>query len=140
MRFHPVPLALAFLLGACASGRPIEVSSVADASRFAGADTVIVELTNFEFTPSTVRLEAGRPYILRLENDGSGGHDFTAPDFFEAASILASDAALVKEGEVDLEKGASASIHLIPAKGTYDLACTHIGHAALGMTGKIVVE
>lgn len=36
---------------------------------------------------------------------------------------------------------ACASTHPIaPATGTYKLACTHFGHAALGMTGKIVVH
>ncbi len=136
-------LSLAILslgLAACASGRPIDVQSVSDAAQFADASTVSVELTNFDFSPSVIELQAGRPYVLTLANHGSGGHDFTAPDFFEAATILASDAALVSEGEVELEAGETATIRLIPAAGTFDLVCTHLGHAALGMTGTIEVR
>ena len=133
-------LALSLTLSACATGRPIEVTSVSDDTQFANAQTVTVTLSNFKFDPTTVHLKAGQPYVLRLENHGSGGHDFTAPEFFESARILSADTAMVSEGEVDLQKGATATIHLVPAAGTYDLACSHFGHAALGMTGKIVVD
>lgn len=133
-----VPLLLA--IAACASGRAIEVTSVSDATQFTNAETMTVTLTNFEFTPTTLRLKAGTPYALRIQNKGSAGHDFSAPEFLESSQILSTDAALVNKGGIDVAEGDSATVHLVPSAGTYDLVCTHLGHAALGMTGTIIVK
>ena len=133
-------LVLPALLAGCVSGHPIEVQSVSDRGQFAGAEAVTVTLANFDFTPAVLHLRAGKPYVLRIENHASGGHTFTAPEFFAASAVLATDAALLKEGEIALQGGATATLHLVPAKGSYKLVCTHFGHAALGMTGTIEVE
>ncbi len=136
-------LAIVFLpalLAGCVSGRPIEVRSVADAGQFAAAETVTVTLANFDFTPAMLRLRAGKPYVLRIENQASGGHDFTAPEFFAASAVLAADAPRLKQGKLEVPGGTTATVHLVPAKGSYKLVCTHFGHAALGMSGTIEVE
>src|SRR5688572_11331581 len=52
---------------------------------------VNVQLSNFKFTPRTIVLDHGRPYALRLYNASGGGHDFTAREFFAAASIAPGD-------------------------------------------------
>lgn len=127
-------------LSACATTRPIAVTTAADASAFAGAETVEVRLDNFDFAPKEIRLAAGKPYRLTLVNAAGGGHSFAAPDFFEAATVAPGDAALVAGGDVELDGGETKTVALIPAAGSYDLACDHFGHAALGMTGAIVVE
>jgi uncharacterized cupredoxin-like copper-binding protein len=136
-----VPLA-AFalsLLAGCASTHAIQPQVASPGIDFSRAETVEVTLSSFEFTPAEIRLQAGKPYVLKLV-DTSGGHDFTAPAFFAAARIAPEDAAKVAKGQIELKAGESAAIHLVPAAGSFDLACTHFGHAALGMKGKIIVQ
>lgn len=98
---------------------------------------VEVQLSSFDFTPSTIRLTAGRPVVLHLVNGGSGGHNFAAPEFFAAARGVSGP---VRRGRVEVSGHQSADITLTPARGTYRLRCTHTLHSAFGMTGEIVVE
>lgn len=139
---HSILLALSLAVSACVSPseRPIAVTTVSDAAHFTRAETVTVQLSDFAFTPATIRLRGGQPYVLRLVNTGTEGHDFTAPAFFQAARILKQDAARIADGQVDLREDESATIRLIPTRGTYELVCTHFGHEALGMTGYIQVQ
>lgn len=99
-----------------------------------------VELANFDFNPKELHLHAGQPVALVLANLASGGHDFSAPEFFAAARIEPADAALVTGGEVDVPAKATRTVHLVPAAGTYKLTCTHTMHAMFGMKGTIVVD
>jgi uncharacterized cupredoxin-like copper-binding protein len=133
-------LALTALLAGCASSHPIDPQLAPASVNFGSAAEERVELANFDFTPRELRLRAGRPYDLVLVNVGTGGHDFSAPEFFAAAQVKTDDAALIAKGEVDVPGGATRHVHLVPAAGRYDLTCTHTGHALLGMTGRIVVE
>lgn len=100
-----------------------------------------VQLSNFKFTPRTILLDHGRAYVLRLHNSSSGGHDFTASDFFAAASIAPNDRRWVTEGEVEVPPGQLREIHLTaPAAGNYKLKCSHAFHKSFGMSGHIVVR
>lgn len=101
------------------------------------ARTVEVRLSNFDFTPSAIRLRAGEPIVLRLVNAAGGGHNFAAPEFFAAASGVSGP---VADGKVEVAGHQSAEVRLTPARGRYRLRCTHTLHSALGMTGEIVVE
>jgi len=139
MRYALAALA-AILLAGCASTRPIKPQTIAAPVDFTKAEIVKVTLSNFEFSPSPLKLVAGRPYVLEFANTGSGGHDFTAPDFFAAARVTPEDAELIANGQIDLKKGETATVRLIPAAGTFELTCTHFGHAALGMTSSIEVS
>jgi len=133
-------LAAALLLSACATTHPIQPKLASPAVDFAQANTVEVRLSSFRFTPESITLEAGKPVALHIVDTASGGHDFTAPEFFAAAQIAREDAATVTEGQVELHGGQSATVHLVPAAGTYKLTCTHFGHDALGMSGTIIVK
>lgn len=105
------------------------------------ASTIAVQLSNFKFTPSTIAMEHGRPYVLHLANMASGGHDFTAPAFFAAANIAPGDRRYVTEGEVEVPAGQAIDIHLTaPAAGSYKLKCSHTFHKMFGMSGMIVVH
>ena len=99
-----------------------------------------VELSNFDFTPHEIHLHAGQAVTLVLANVASGGHDFSAPEFFAAARIEPGDAGLIDDGEIEVPAKSTRTVHLVPAAGTYKLACTHTFHAAFGMKGMIVVE
>lgn len=105
---------------------------------WARAERVEVTLSNFAFAPRSLHLKAGQPYVLHFTNAGSGGHNFSAPEFFASAqypSGVGPDG-----GVVELHKGAAANVSLVPATGQYKLKCSHFLHATMGMTGDIVVE
>ena len=75
--------------------------------------------------------------VLRLVNDGGGGHNFSAPEFFAAASNVSGP---VRRGAVEVPGRRSVDIRLTAARGTYRLKCTHTLHSTFGMSGRITVE
>ena len=126
-------------VGGCASTHRITPQLAAESVDFAQAPSLEVRLSSYEFTPSTIRMNAGRPYALKLVN-GPKEHTFTAPEFFAAAKVAPRDAAQIADGEVKLSGGQSVTVHLVPTAGQYKVVCTEFGHAMLGMRGTIVVE
>ena len=101
---------------------------------------VAVQLSNFKFNPNAIQLSAGAPVVLHLQNASSGGHSFSAPEFFAAARIDPKSAALVHAGTVDVPGHATVDVSLVPSAGTYRLRCTHPLHSTFGMTGTINVR
>ena len=128
LRFLPCALAL------------LPFAAAAQAPDWAHAQRVDVQLSSFAFTPSTLHLRAGRPVLLHLVNTGSGGHDFTAPNFFAAAQVRPQDRAAVGKGSVGLSGHQSADIALVPRAGHYPLKCSHTFHKTFGMSGQILVD
>lgn len=51
-----------------------------------------------------------------------------------------SDADIVRNGLVEVRGGQSVSVFLVPVAGNYDVDCTHLDHAALGMVGTLTVS
>ncbi|MEO7365444.1 MAG: cupredoxin domain-containing protein [Sphingomicrobium sp.] len=102
--------------------------------------TVAVNLSNFKFSPNIMHLKAGVPVVLRLANNASGGHNFSAPQFFAAARLDAASAARLGKGTIEVPKHGSVSITLVPVAGRYPLKCTHTLHSAFGMKGTIIVD
>lgn len=113
---------------------------LAQAPDWSQASRVTVTLSSFHFDPGTVHLHAGQPVVLHLVNGGSGGHNFSAPEFFTAAQIRAQDQASVRKGSVEVSGHGATDIALVPRAGTYQLRCTHMMHSAFGMKGAIVVD
>jgi plastocyanin len=103
------------------------------------AASVEVKLSNFDYAPSEIHLKAGQPVRLLLVNTASGGHDFTAKQFFAAASVRSEDRAAIHDGGVELRGHQSREIALVPKAGRYPLKCTHTFHKTFGMSGTIVV-
>jgi plastocyanin len=101
-----------------------------------------VVLANFSFTPEELHLHAGQSTTIHFVNKGSGGHDFTAAEFFSAATMDAANRAKIggDKGRVSLGKDESLDVVLVPKAGTYKAHCSHFMHSGLGMTGKIVVD
>ncbi|MCW3845897.1 plastocyanin/azurin family copper-binding protein [Sphingomonas sp. LB-2] len=98
-----------------------------------------VAMSNFKFTPDTIRMKAGQAYVLHLTS--TGGHSFGAATFFAAAKIAPADRAKISKGKIEVGAGQPVDIHLTaPAAGSYPVRCTHFLHASFGMTGKIVVS
>ena len=101
--------------------------------------TVTVRLSDFAFDPSTLHLRSGVPVRLRLVNESSGGHNFSAPAFFAASSFPAGASAPPK-GTVEVGAGQTVDLTVVPGTpGTYPVECTHFMHAMFGMTGQIEV-
>ncbi len=102
---------------------------------------VNVRLSNFDFDPETIVLDRGRSYVFRLYNASSGGHDFTAREFFRAANVAPMDRRWIRDGSVGVPPGQVRQISLTaPAPGRYKLKCTHRFHHFLGMGGAIIVR
>jgi len=99
-----------------------------------------IVLADFSFTPASLHLKAGQTVTLHFVNRGSGGHNFDAPEFFAAAQIDPASAGAVKDGKVELKKGLSADVTLVPAKGSYHVHCSHLMHTGFGMKGDITVD
>ena len=104
------------------------------------AQRVEVKLASFSFTPKSIHLRAGHPIVLHLTNISSGGHDFTAKQFFAASTVRAQDRAAVRGGSVEVGKHRSVDIALVPRAGRYPLKCGHTLHKTFGMSGEIVVD
>jgi len=125
----------AFAIGLCNSA-----SAATPSRRFDRVQRVDVILTDFALTPQRLHLRRGQAYRLRFVNRSSGGHNFSAPSFFAAAQVSPADAGTVSAGKVELGANQSRSVTLIPAAGSYGVACTHFLHTGFGMVGSITVD
>ena len=104
-------------------------------------ETIAITLTNFRYTPETITLRHGQPYVLRFVNGAKGGHDFVARAFFAAAAIAPEDRAKLDKGGVEVPRGATVELRLTaPAPGPYGAHCSHFMHSTFGMKGEIVVS
>lgn len=110
------------------------------AGAFAQTPTVPIALSNFKFAPAAIHLKATMPATLHLQNASSGGHSFSAPEFFAAASIDPKSASLVKHGTVEVPAHGSVDVTVVPAAGRYYLKCSHTLHSTFGMKGSILVD
>lgn len=98
-----------------------------------------IQLKNYEFVPSALRLKRGVPVVLRLV-ETRGSHSFSAPELFAASTLDPATAQLVRNGKVEVGEG-GVELRLIPnTPGTYAFHCTHFMHSAFGMKGTAVVE
>jgi uncharacterized cupredoxin-like copper-binding protein len=104
------------------------------------APSVEVILASFKYAPRTIRLEAAKPVVLHLVNTSSGGHDFTAPEFFAAATVRHEDRGAIEDGSVEVAQRGSVDIALVPKAGRYPLKCSHSFHKMLGMSGEMIVQ
>jgi uncharacterized cupredoxin-like copper-binding protein len=100
-----------------------------------------VRLSNFKFQPRSIELQAGKQYVLTLTNGSRGGHNFTAKEFFAAASVNPSDRSAIAKGTVEVPGESRRTIRFrAPARGTYKVKCTHTLHGTFGMRGEILVR
>ncbi|HEX3573628.1 MAG TPA: cupredoxin domain-containing protein [Rhodopila sp.] len=103
------------------------------------AALLTVRMSNFAFDPDHLRLKAGIPVRLRFINESSGGHDFSAPEFFAASGFPLGSSA-PPNGEVAVGSRQSVEIVVVPhTPGTYRVECTHFLHSLFGMHGTVEV-
>jgi plastocyanin len=98
---------------------------------------VPIMLYSYGYTPAPIVLRAGRPVTMVFSNRSGKGHTFKAQAFFRSARILSG---MPHDGEIHLKEGQSASVTLIPARGTYRVHCSHFFHDQLGMNTTLYVQ
>lgn len=130
--------AVSLLLSLTSASARIAAPVVSNASLLE-ARPINISLTNFSFSPTALQLHAGQPILLRIANDSSISHDFTAPDFFLAADMPVADRQRIAAGKVSLKPRESVILRLIPKSGRYRIKCSHPFHKILGMSGRITV-
>jgi uncharacterized cupredoxin-like copper-binding protein len=133
MVFRSFMLALS---GALALAAPAANAAGPDWSK---ATTISMVMSEYQFTPSQLSFERGKPYRLHLANAGRELHEIDAPEFFKTITP-ADPAMLVREGqEIDVEPGQQADFLFVPNQsGQFPFECED--HVEFGMTGSIAVK
>jgi outer membrane protein assembly factor BamB/uncharacterized cupredoxin-like copper-binding protein len=110
------------------SGTPQAEASPADeATPVAGGDSgVAIDLTEFAFEPNTFTVAAGTDAQVTFTNRGQLPHNFTC----DALGIATQD----------LAPGATETVTINTAAGSYDFHCSIPGHADAGMIGNFTAE
>ena len=117
-----------------------------------------VTMTEFTFSPATIRLAPGEKVTFKLRNTGVIEHDFMAGRGPTAGKGYALDwiamavdgtrPAHTHAGEVHVGEGVRVSADwiltltvIVPQeKGEYEFGCFVQGHYEAGMKGKLVIE
>lgn len=104
----------------------------------ASPSVIEVQLKNYAFEPSMLRLQRGVPVVLRLV-ETAGSHSFSAPELFAASTLDPATAQLVHDGKVEVGED-GVELRFTPnTPGTYPFHCTHFMHTSFGMKGTAVV-
>jgi uncharacterized cupredoxin-like copper-binding protein len=114
----------------------LAVAAAAPAGSKPAMPTVNITLASHYYHPNPIYLAGGVPVRLIFTNRSGSTHEFDAPIFFRSARILAGSA---PNGEVEVKKGRSVIVDLIPARGTYKVHCGRPFHTMLGMTTRVIV-
>ena len=119
----------------------LAAAMVAAAPAWSQPVPIEVRLSNFKYEPRTIELKSGQEYVLTLTNDSGGGHNFTAMEFFTAASIAPAERAAIDDGTVEVPGHQRRLIRFrAPAPGAFKVKCTHTLHGTFGMRGEILVR
>jgi uncharacterized cupredoxin-like copper-binding protein len=125
-----------------------------EAARGSGADPVVVTVRadKVKFAPEAIRVEAGVPFELRLENADPFEHDLQV-DGLEVEVLAGGSSARPGHRDADdgHDGGETLAVHtgaeetmsgvfVASEVGTYDFWCTLPGHKDSGMIGTITVE
>jgi uncharacterized cupredoxin-like copper-binding protein len=109
------------------------------------AETLTVGMDEYDYIPSSLSLDAGKPYRLRIENTGGKSHTFSSEPFFKSIAVRR---LTTPEGTVDapfiqelvVAPGQAADMEFVALKpGDYPLVCNEPLHEIFGMTGAIHV-
>jgi plastocyanin len=119
----PVLLVASLALAACGSSGG---SGAGDTKTAVGGKIDVNAKDPYSFDVKTINATAG-PLTVTLHEKGSQTHTFTIPS--EKFEIKVTPSTPTATGTVTLQAGK-----------TYDFKCSYDGHAAAGMTGKIVVS
>jgi uncharacterized cupredoxin-like copper-binding protein len=108
--------------------------------------TVTVGMDEYDYVPSSLNLEAGKPYRLHLENSGGKSHTYSSESFFKS---IAAWRLMIKDGVVEapfiqelvVVPGQAADLEFVAlTPGNYPLVCNEPLHEVFGMSGTIHVR
>ena len=99
-----------------------------------------VLLSSFDIQPKTMEFSAGQPVRLRLINNSSISHGFSAAEFFRSGEVRAREQKLVANGSVEVPPGDTREVLIVPVAGEYRARCPNLLHRVLGMSARIVVR
>lgn len=129
-----------------ADGKYLEnAAEFVDAADWDTKTTVKIEMGEMFFTPKSVTLAAGKPYVLELVNTGKVKHEFAAEAFFRSAAVrkvenAGSEVKAPFFTEIEVFAGKTVELFVIPVlPGTFDMLCEITGHREAGMEGTITV-
>jgi len=140
--------AASLVLAACSSG-------AVPAGASAGERTITVEMRDFGYSPSTIKLAPGERVTLVVKNAGTVEHEFMAGRNAMAGKGYERDWLVMAVGEhgsghdmghtgsgtrVAPKNNASLSLVVPAEKGEFEFGCFVPGHYEAGMKGKLVVE
>ena len=118
----------------------IVASPAAAAPEWRQAREYDVLLSSFDIQPQTISIKAGRPLRLRLINNSTQAHSFSAKAFFAAGEIRRRERGALSGGTVQVGPGQTREILLVPAAGRYSASCSNLFHRLMGMSSTIIVE
>ena len=120
------------------------LASLVPSVRAETSPVVRVEMREFAFRPSTIRIAANQPVRLVLTNRGQIAHPFEAPLLRRIPAVVYDDSLRVETAGLDivrLQPGGSATIELyLRTRGRFPFACTIEGHREAGMVGTLDVR
>jgi uncharacterized cupredoxin-like copper-binding protein len=127
-------------------GYQADAASKAASVDWSKIQTVSLGMNEYDYVPSSLNLEAGKPYRLHIENTGSKSHTFSSEPFFKS---IAARRLTTKEGTVEapfiqelvVGPGQAADLEFVaPVPGNYPLVCNEPLHEVFGMSGTIHVR
>ncbi len=123
-----------------------DVPTVLAGVNWSEAQSVTVQLSEYQFKPSELVFEEGAPYRLVLRNLGTGSHTFVSEGFFQA---IAARKLISRDGEIatpylktiEIPSQTEKELHFVAVrKGTYPLECSVLLHDSFGMEGQISIQ
>ena len=82
---------------------------------FAKPTVIDITVKDGIYTPATLTLMHGQPYLLRYHNDDAQSHSVTSPDFFADSAV----GTITLDGKGAAPAGCIARIILAPKKSTF---------------------
>jgi uncharacterized cupredoxin-like copper-binding protein len=123
-----------------------DVSTVLAGVDWSEAESVTVQLSEYQFEPSDLVFEQGVPYRLVVRNDGKGSHTFVSEGFFQAIAaqkLISPDreVAMPYLMTVEVSPQTQEELHFVAVKkGSYPLECSVLLHEIFGMEGQITIQ
>lgn len=109
--------------------------------------TTMVRLNKFRYYPNVISFYKDQPYRLRLVNDDTQSHCFTAQQFFRSIAAYklrterGNEIKAVYFQSVELAAGESLELYFVPKKfGTFYFECRTKNHRQHDMSGLITVH
>ena len=156
MKHLVLPMLLIAGLAGCTSGDIIlqepqtgyvqDVPTVLAGVNWSDAQSVTVQLSEYQFEPSDLVFKESAPYRLVLHNTGNGSHTFVSEGFFQAIAaykLISPDGEIATPYLKSIEVPSQTEKELLIVavrKGTYPLECSVLLHDTFGMEGQISIQ